>query len=160
MQYHSEYNHHRGPSRDRTPWNVAERTGDDRVIPGFRRFVELRERLVPYLAEQAERSLATGKPLMRALCFEVDDERIWEFPHQWLLGDDLLVAPVTTEGARTWQIYLPRGEWVDPWRGETLVGPDVIERAAPLDEIPVFVTGARAETIAVLFETRALMGVI
>ncbi|MCY7405583.1 MAG: hypothetical protein LH475_13345 [Cryobacterium sp.] len=30
MQYHSEFNHHRTPSVDRTPWNIAERTGDDR----------------------------------------------------------------------------------------------------------------------------------
>ena len=37
MQYHSEFNHHRTPSRDRTPWNIAERTGDDRVLPVFRR---------------------------------------------------------------------------------------------------------------------------
>lgn len=53
MQYHSEFNHHREPLRDRTPWNVAERTGDERVVPVFRRLAELRERLVPYLAEQA-----------------------------------------------------------------------------------------------------------
>ena len=156
MQYHSEFNHHRLPSRDRTPWNVAERTGDARVLPGFRRFAQLRERLVPYLAEQAERSLATGKPLMRALCFEIaDDERIWDFPYQWFLGDDLLVAPVTTEGATSVRLYLPDGEWVDAWTGETLRGRTVIERDAPLDEIPVFVTAARAS----LFSERTLMEV-
>lgn len=160
MQYHSEFNHHRTPSRDRTPWNVAESTADTRVIPVFRRFVELRERLVPYLAEQAERSLATGKPLMRALCFEVeDDERIWAFPHQWFLGDDLLVAPVTVEGARSWRLYLPDGEWVDPWVGETLYGPDVVERDAPIDEIPVFVSAARASAMVPLFAERNLMEV-
>ena len=43
------------PLRDRTPWHVAERTGDDRVVPVFRRFAHLRERLVAYLAEQAAR---------------------------------------------------------------------------------------------------------
>jgi alpha-glucosidase (family GH31 glycosyl hydrolase) len=156
MQYHSEFNHHRLPSRDRTPWNVAERTGDARVLPGFRRFAQLRERLVPYLAEQAERSLATGKPLMRALCFEIaDDERIWDFPYQWFLGDDLLVAPVTTEGATSVRLYLPDGEWVDAWTGEMLRGRTVIERDAQLDEIPVFVTAARAS----LFSERALMEV-
>lgn len=161
MQYHSEFNHHRTPRRDRTPWNVAEQIRDSQVVPIFRRFAQLRERLVPYLAEQAERSLATGKPLMRALCFEVDDdERIWAFPHQWLLGDDLLVAPVTMEGARSRRLYLPAGEWVDPWSGETLYGPAVVERDAPLDEIPVFATAVRAETIAPLFSERTLMEVV
>lgn len=152
MQYHSEYNHHRTPSRDRTPWNVAERTGDRDVIPGFRRFVQLRERLVPYLVEQAERSLAAGKPLMRALFFEVEgDERIWSFPEQYYLGDDLLVAPVTEPGATRWRVYLPGGTWVDPWTGETHAGAGIVEVEAPLDRIPVFVTAARAGELAPLF---------
>ena len=33
MQYHSEFNHHRLPLRDRTPWHVATMTGDERVVP-------------------------------------------------------------------------------------------------------------------------------
>ena len=152
MQLHSEFNHHRAPSRDRTPWNVAEQSGDETVLALFRRFVRLRERLVPYLAAQGERALATGKPLMRALCFEVEgDDRIWDFPEQWLLGDDLLVAPVTTEGADTLAVYLPAGEWVDAWTEEPCRGPAVVEAPAPLDRIPVFITAARAADLAPLF---------
>jgi len=49
FQYHAEHNHHRRPSGDRTPWNIAERTGDARVLPAFRRFARLRTRLAPYL---------------------------------------------------------------------------------------------------------------
>ncbi len=70
MQYHSEFNHHRTPSRDRTPWNIAERTGDERVLPVSRRFVQLRERLVPYLAEETRHAIAAGEPLMRPLFFD------------------------------------------------------------------------------------------
>ena len=66
MQYHSEFNHHRRPSRDRTPWNIAERTGDERVIPLVRRFTHLRERLVPYLAHSAAIAIATLLVLTRA----------------------------------------------------------------------------------------------
>jgi 1,3-alpha-isomaltosidase len=152
MQYHSEYNHHRAPSRDRTPWNVAAQTGDPTVLPLFRRFVRLRERLVTYLVEQGNAAVASGKPLLRALLFEAAaDERIWSFPEQYFLGDDLLVAPVTEEGARVWPVYLPDGEWVDPWTGATHRGRAVVERAAPLDRIPVFVTAARAGALAPLF---------
>jgi 1,3-alpha-isomaltosidase len=147
MQYHSEFNHHRTPSRDRTPWNVAEQTGDASVIEVFRRFVALRERLVPYLAEHA----ADAKPLMRALFFETDDERAWDFPEQYFLGGDLLVAPVTAPGISRWPVYLPDGEWVDPWTGDELTGPQVIDREAPLDRIPVFITDARAEELVPLF---------
>ncbi len=80
------------------------------VIPIFRSFVRLRERLVPYLAEQGERSLLHGKPLMRAFFFEVEgDPRIWDFPEQYFLGDDLLVAPVTEPGVRDCSCLPPAG---------------------------------------------------
>ena len=46
MQYHSEFHHHRPPLRDRTPWHVQKTTGDQRVLPDFRRYAQLRERLV------------------------------------------------------------------------------------------------------------------
>ena len=129
-----------------------EQLGDAKVIPVFRRFVRLRERLVPYLAEQGERSLVLGKPLMRALFFEVDDDpRIWDFPEQYFLGDDLLVAPVTEPGAHTARVYLPAGDWFDAWTGETLTGPEIIVSKAPLDRIPAFVAAHRAESLVPLF---------
>jgi alpha-glucosidase (family GH31 glycosyl hydrolase) len=151
MQYHSEYSH-RVPSRDRTPWNIAERTGDARVLPTYRRFAQLRMRLQPYLRAQARTSVAECKPLMRALFFEVaDDPRIWDFPHQYFLGDDLLVAPVVEPAAESVRIYLPPGEWVDPWTGDELAGPAIVTREAPLEQIPVYVTARSASTLARLF---------
>lgn len=145
MQYHSEFNHSRQPSIDRTPWNIAERTGEPRVLEIYRRYARLRERLVPYLAEQAARSVATARPLMRALFFDwPDDETAWDFPFQYLLGDDVLVAPVTEPGATEWTIYLPAGAWVDAWTGDTFAGPATIARPVPIDEIPVFIRSEAA----------------
>ncbi len=148
MQYHSEFNHHRTPSHDRTPWNIAERNSDDRVIPIFRHLVEVRERLVPYLAEQARRTIATSAPLMRPLYFaHPDDENVWQHPLQWLLGDDLLVAPVVQAGAKVWPVYLPAGDWVDVWTGTGITGGQLVTRPVPLDEIPVY---CRAESWAAM----------
>lgn len=145
MQYHSEFGHHRQPPNDRTPWNIAERTGDPRVLAASRRYARLRERLVPYLAEQARRSAAAGMPLMRALCFDWPaDPRIWAVPLQYLLGDDLLVAPVTEPGASTWDVYLPEGSWVDAWTGMPIAGPTTITRPVPIDLIPVYVRAGAA----------------
>jgi alpha-glucosidase (family GH31 glycosyl hydrolase) len=139
MQYHSEFNFHRTPSRDRTPWNIAERSGDERVLPVFRRFAMLRERLVPYLASEARRSVATGAPLMRPLYFDHPrDQRVWEHPLQWMLGDSILVAPVLEPGATSWRVYLPEGEWVDAFTGEP-TGSGLVDRATPIDELPVYV---------------------
>jgi len=143
MQYHSEFNHHRSPSRDRTPWNIAERTGQDDVVAVTRDWVELRERLVPYLATETTAAIAAGEPLMRPLFFDfADDETVWAHPLQWMLGRDLLVAPVLEPEATAWDVYLPAGSWVDVFTGETLEGGHVVSRPVPIDELPVY---ARAE---------------
>ena len=105
----------------------------------FRRFARLRESLVPYLVEQVRRSVHTGRPLMRPLCFDhPGDERIWDWPLQYRLGDDLLVAPVTEPGATIWRVYLPAGEWADYFTGQRHTGPVEVDRPVPLDEIPVY----------------------
>ena len=152
MQYHSEFNHHQLPLRDRTPWHVAEMTGDDRVVPLFRAFAHLRERLVDYLTEQAAETVRTDRPLMRALFFDhPGDPRVWDHPHQWMLGADLLVNPVTQEGATTWSTYLPTGEWVDVWTGESHQGGQSVERDAPIDEVPVYCAAAGWNRLAAVF---------
>lgn len=152
MQYHAEFNHHRLPSGDRTPWNIAERNGDDRVLPTFRRFAKLRERLVPYLVEQARATIETAAPLMRPLYFDAPgDENVWRHPLQWMLGDDLLVAPVTEAGATEWSTYLPAGEWVDAWSGAAVEGGRVVQRPAPIDEIPIYVRASAWPRLSAVF---------
>lgn len=133
MQYHSEFNHHRSPSVDRTPWNIQERTGDDRVIPITRSIVELRERLKPYLVAQTRTAIETGAPLMRPLYFDhPGDTAVWDHPLQWLLGDDLLVAPVVEPGATSWDVYVPAGDWVDGRDGSSCAN-GVITVDAPIE---------------------------
>ncbi len=58
---------------------------------------------------------------------------------QFLWGDDLLVAPVTREGATTWAVYLPAGVWYDFWTGARHAGPGGITVEAPLERLPLFV---------------------
>jgi alpha-glucosidase (family GH31 glycosyl hydrolase) len=140
MQYHSEFNHHRTPSRDRTPWNIAERSGDERVLPVFRAFSQLRERLVPYLRSEAARAITAGEPLIRPLFFDhPDDPEVWSRPLQWMLGDALLVAPIVDEGADEVVAYLPPGAWRDAFTGEAIEGGTTVTRPTPIDEAPVWV---------------------
>ncbi len=153
MQYHSEFNHHRIPLRDRTPWNVAERTGDPRVLSVFRTYAHLRERLVPYLAEQAGVAIAEGSPLMRGLFFlDPADDESWNHPRQYLLGSDLLVAPVCQPSVAIWPVYLPAGDWVDVWTGARVTGPTTIARETPLEQIPVYCRASRWPALAPAFE--------
>lgn len=137
MQYHSEFNHHQKPLRDRTPWHVQETTGDDRVVEVFRRFSKLRERLLEYLVQQSQVAVRTDRPLMRPLFFDHRESKMWDHPLQYQLGDDLLVNPVTEPGASTWTTYLPAGEWVDVWTGEP-VAAGLVTREVPIDVVPVY----------------------
>ena len=144
MQYHSEFNHNKRPLRDRTPWHVQTTTGDLRVLPTFCRYAQLRERLVPYLAEQARSTIRTARPLMRALFFDYpEDPQVWDHPHQYLLGDDLLINPVTRPDQLAWTTYLPAGTWIDAWTGQQVNGGRSQTRPVPIEELPVF---CRAES--------------
>jgi alpha-glucosidase (family GH31 glycosyl hydrolase) len=152
MQYHSEFNHHRKPPRDRTPWNVADQTGDTTVISEAREIVHMRERLVPYLARQARVTIATGRPLMRPLYFDhPHDPGVWE-GIQWKLGDDLLVAPVLEPGTKSWPVYLPDGDWTDAWTGAHHRGKTTVHVTTPRHRVPVFVAHDRWEHLRHVFQ--------
>ena len=105
-----------------------------------RRYAELRYRLLPYTYTLAWQAHTLGLPLMRALVLNYpDDPRVWSLGHEFLWGDDLLVAPVTREGATAWPVYLPAGGWYDFWTGARHDGPRGITVDAPLDRLPIFV---------------------
>jgi alpha-glucosidase (family GH31 glycosyl hydrolase) len=140
MQYHSEYTAPGEPSKDRTPWRIQEHTGDERIIPLSRFFARLRMALIPYLVREAAYSAASGEPMLRALCLDYPaDPASWRTSDQYLLGRDLLVAPVVYEGDTQRAVKLPSGDWYDFWSGEQLVGDQVLCVAVPLDRIPVYV---------------------
>lgn len=139
MQVHAEYNHHRLPCADRTPWNMAERHADPTIVDIFRRFSDLRTRLLPYIVTEAEHAAATGRPLMAALCFDfARDGAIWDAPHEYMFGRELLVCPVLEEGVSELRVYLPAGHWTDVWTGAEHDGGRWLHVVAPIDRIPVF----------------------
>lgn len=139
MQYHSEFNHHRLPCRDRTPWNIAERTGDRHVIDIYRKFAQLRMQLLPYIESEARRCAETGEPLMRPLFLDWPNDRLaWQINDQYCFGRSLLIAPVLEHGARERSLYLPEGKWQDFWDDSIVTGGSWITRSTPLDIIPVY----------------------
>jgi alpha-D-xyloside xylohydrolase len=113
----------------------------DEVYPILVDHLHLRERLRPYVMEQMRAAAATGLPPMRPLFLEFpDDERAWEVDDAFLLGPDLLVAPVTAAGARERAVHLPAGaRWTDAWTGREHPGGQTVTVAAPLERIPLFV---------------------
>lgn len=139
MQYHSE-KANPSPSEARTPWNVQARTGDSSVIPTFRKFANVRMNLIPYLYTEARRSADTGVPMMRAMSLEFpNDSGAAALDQQYMFGDQLLVAPITSQGATTKNVYIPAGEWYDLWNNGRFTGPGTKSYYAGLDSIPVYV---------------------
>jgi alpha-D-xyloside xylohydrolase len=129
----------------------AEQTGAANEVWSFgaesygiiRQLLFLRERLRPYVMEQMRVAHETGLPPMRPLFMDFPaDPASWEVEDQFLLGSDILVAPVVTEGARERRVYLPAGPggttWQDAWTGAEHQGGGWITAPAPLDTIPVY----------------------
>lgn len=145
MQYHSEHNEHRTRSRDRTPWNIAAQTGDTRVIPIYRQYARLRDRLTPYLDREARNAVSEALPLMRPLAFDdPTDEDAWTHPLQYRLGRHLIVAPVTEPDVTRTDVYIPAGQWINLWNGDAIEGPTTVETETPISFIPVFVSAEAA----------------
>ncbi|MGR6923889.1 TIM-barrel domain-containing protein [[Actinomadura] parvosata] len=117
----------------REPWEFPEVEAEAVAA------LKLRYRLMPYLYSAAVEAARTGAPMMRALCVDFPDDPVaWQADLQYLLGRDLLVAPMTApEGTRS--VYLPRGLWVDYWTHEVLEGARYVTVSKPLDQIPLFV---------------------
>lgn len=102
--------------------------------------IELRYKLLPYLYTLFHEHTETGAPVMRPLWFEYpDDVRTYLVEDQYLVGRDLLVAPVVTEGVAKRRVYFPKGSaWVDWWTGQRYDGGKDAEVDAPLDRLPLF----------------------
>jgi alpha-D-xyloside xylohydrolase len=109
----------------------------------IRRLLFLRERLRPYVMAQMRVAHETGLPPMRPLFLNFPGDPVcWEIEDQFLFGDDVLVAPVLTQGARERRVYLPAGaRWRDAWTGVPADGGQWVTAAAPLETIPVYVRG-------------------
>ncbi|HUZ18827.1 MAG TPA: TIM-barrel domain-containing protein [Spirochaetia bacterium] len=121
--------------REHLPWAHGEQ-----VEEICRRYAELRYQLLPYTYTLAWQAHSTGLPLMRPLCLNnPNDPRAWDECHEYLWGDDILVAPVTREGARHCAVYLPEGGWYDYWTQLRYEGGRGVEVEAPLERLPLFV---------------------
>lgn len=131
------------------PWNYSDAT-----CAVVRHYAWLHKELGDYLYAMAQQCPQTGMPMVRPLFFDDPaDAATYTVDDEFLLGDDLLVAPVLNEGAVTRDIYLPAGEWCDAWSGERYTGGQtLIAHPAPCPGIPLFIRqgGAWSERLAAI----------
>ena len=111
----------------------------------MKRHIEIRERLRPYMRELMRKASESGEAIMRPLFYDFpEDTDVWDIQDQFMLGSDLLVAPVTDYGQRSRNVYLPAGtDWLSAIDGKQYCGGQWIVEDAPIEKIPVFIRADR-----------------
>lgn len=108
-----------------------------------RKYLQLKQRLTPYMYTLCYEANATGVPATRAMILEFPTDSTGlgtQTRYQFMNGPWLLVAPVYKDEEKRDSIYFPEGRWTDYWSGETLEGPRWVNHyPAPLDKLPLFV---------------------
>ena len=122
-------------AQDREPWSYGDRF--ERIN---RATIQLRYRLLPYIYTLFAQNQASGQPVLRPLWFDYPtDAKTLQLDDEFLLGHDLLVAPVVTEGATRRRVYFPNGDaWLDWWDGTRHEGGTFADVMAPIDRLPLF----------------------
>jgi alpha-glucosidase len=130
-------NHKNIDAYDQEPWRFGTYYED--II---RKYLKLRYALLPFLYTTLEEAHRTGAPLFRPLVLNYqDDSNTYNLDDQFMIGDDLLVAPILKPDVTRRLVYLPKGTWYDYWTNKVYSGGTMISMEAPLDMVPMFVRG-------------------
>ncbi|KAI9343140.1 glycosyl hydrolases family 31-domain-containing protein [Obelidium mucronatum] len=126
-------------SNHKRPWSYGEP-----FTTVARKYLKLRQSLMPHLYTLARESTKTGGPMVRPMSYEFPElapfsQQTPTIQYQFMSGRSLLIAPVYTNSTLRENIYLPNGTWFDFWSGSTLQGPKTLPAYhAALDTIPIF----------------------
>jgi alpha-D-xyloside xylohydrolase len=120
----------------REPWEFGEQAESI-----FRRYAELRYRLLPYIYSEAVEATRASLPMAVPLLIDwSDDPTTYAIEDQYRFGRSLLVAPILDAGDSR-RVYLPAGDWFDYWTKAHHTGERWLTVHAPLETLPLFVRG-------------------
>ncbi|MEO1272899.1 MAG: alpha-glucosidase, partial [Myxococcota bacterium] len=127
-------------------WN-----SDEETIAHMRRFARIHLALEPEWTALATEAEERSTPMIRGLFMHYpEDPEVRGVSDQYLIGTDLLVAPVVEEGAVDREVVLPEGSWFHVWTGVSWEGPARVVVEAPIGMPPVFSRGGdRADLRAI-----------
>ena len=140
VKKHGEVREHTGAGNE--IWSYGEEAYEI-----MRKYIMIREMLRPYMRSVMKEASEEGSPVMRAMFYEFpQDENAWTCKYQYMLGSDLLVAPICEKGACSRSVYLPNGAmWTHAGTGETYEGGKCYTVSAGIDTIPVFLRDGKQE---------------
>jgi sulfoquinovosidase len=156
---------HGGASKGvHTPWSY-----DAETVSLFERYARLHERAIPLIRRLWGDAARTGMPVTRPVWLAYPNDReAAKQDQEWLLGPDLLVAPVVAQGATARDVYFPPGCWESPETGERHEGAGHMRVSAPLGRLPwfqhcgtdPFTAAARAMAVRLRTSTRCSKGAL
>ncbi|MCZ0755362.1 glycoside hydrolase family 31 protein [Anoxybacillus sp. J5B_2022] len=121
--------------RRQEPWAFGETY--ERII---KKYIQMRYEWLPHLYTLFAEAHETGAPVMRPLVFEYpNDENTYHLSDEFLVGDNVLIAPIMTPKTMHRVVYLPKGKWVNYWTDEVLEGERHHLVHADLETLPIFV---------------------
>jgi alpha-D-xyloside xylohydrolase len=130
----SSHSRFHGSQSYRVPWVF-----DEEAVDVTRRFTHLKMRLMPYLYAAGLEAADRGTPVMRPMALEFpDDPAAAYLDRQYMLGADILVAPVFTASGEV-EFYLPEGEWTSLLTGERAGGGRWLRETHGFDSLPLYV---------------------
>ncbi|HTQ56121.1 MAG TPA: glycoside hydrolase family 31 protein [Bryobacteraceae bacterium] len=128
-------NHAQRDAYDHEPWRFG--TYYEGII---RKYLKLRYQLLPFLYTALEDAHRTGVPMFRPLILNYqDDANVLNIDDEFMIGGDLLAAPILKPGQSSRRVYLPAGTWIDYWTGRRIAGGQMVHAEAPLETVPLFV---------------------
>lgn len=148
-----------GTNTPREIWQFGDR--GDWEFDAIEKYIQLRYRLIPYLYSTAWQVTSKAGSFMRPLAFDfINDEKVYHIDNQYMFGESFMVCPVTEAMYTNFDkngnkyvnakeeftvikktnVYLPKGTiWYDFWTGEKIQGGQTIERATPIDIMPLYI---------------------
>ncbi|WP_416828413.1 TIM-barrel domain-containing protein [Ectobacillus polymachus] len=117
------------------PWAFGEKT-----LVSVKKYIELRYRFMPYLYTIFHEAEQTGLPVVRPLVMEYpSDPETFQCSDEFLLGSQVLIAPILRPGKSHRSVYLPEGSWYDFWTEQKYEGGQYHLISADLDILPIFI---------------------
>ncbi len=127
------------------------------VLDCVKAALTLRYRFLPHIYDLSFRANRTGEPVIAPAFYHFSEPACFDDADCFMLGANVLVAPVVNAGDRSVSVYLPFTEdgWFDFWSGEHFVGGKTVTVDAPLERLPIFVRGGAVLPLAGQWEETA-----
>ena len=115
------------------PWRIL----DEAHLKAVKESVTLRKKFTPYILELAKEAAVSGEPIVRNMEYVFPGAGYADIKDQFLLGDDILVAPVLKKDQKERMVILPKGKWKG-FDGKNYKGGKEIKVDVDLSTIPYF----------------------